>query len=96
MNHAFTSNHLSGSICVNLLDHLELRLDLLPSLPHRENRPPPQRKSLVEANVDVPRVRSDCVQPAVYLTTLLVAPPVAFFCRASFASPPLIGKSADL
>ena len=31
MNHALTSDHLPGSICVHPLDHLELRLDLLPS-----------------------------------------------------------------
>ena len=37
---------------------------------------------MVEANVDVPRVRPGRVQPAVFLTTLLVALLVAFFCRA--------------
>ena len=31
MNYALTSNYSPGSICVHLLDHLELRLDLLPS-----------------------------------------------------------------
>ena len=68
MNHALTSDHLPGSICVHPLDHLELRLDLLPSPPHREDGPPPHREGLVEADVDVPRVRPGRVQPAVSLT----------------------------
>ena len=104
MNHALKSNHLLGSICINPLNHLELRLNLLPSPPHRknkllvyrENRPSRYKKSLVEVNVDVTRVRSGRVQLAIFLTTLLVAPLVAFFCRASFALPLLDGKGADL
>ena len=104
MNHALTSNHPSGSICVNPLDYLELHLELLPSPLyredgpplHRENGPPPYKKGLVEADVDVPRVRSGRVQPAVSLTISLVASPVAFLYRASFALPPPDGKGADL
>ena len=104
MNHALIFNHLSGSIYVNPLDHLELHLDLLPSLPykkdgpllHREGGLPPHKRGLVKADVDVSRVKSGRVQPAVSLTTLLIAPPVAFFCRASFAPPSLDEKGADL
>ena len=96
MNHAFISNYLSGSICINPLNYLELRLDLLPSLPHREDRPSPYRQDLVEADINVSRVKSNCVQLAVSLTTLFVAPSVVFFCRASLAPLPLVEKSADL
>ena len=79
MNHALTSNYLLGSICINSLNHLELRLDLLPSLPHNKDEPLLHRKDLVEANVDVQRVKSRRIQPTVSLTTLLVALPIAFF-----------------
>ena len=36
---------------------------------------------MVETDVDVSKVRPDRVRPAVSLTTLLVAPLVAFLCR---------------
>ena len=69
MNHILTSNHPSGSICVNPLDHLELRLDLLLSplhkedgpLPHRKDGLPLHREGLVKADVDVLKVRSSRV-----------------------------------
>ena len=104
MNYAITSNHPSGSICINLLDHLELRLDLLPSSLHREDEPSPYRKSkppshrggLVEADVDIPRVKFGRVEPAVSFTTSLMAPLVAFFCRVSLALLPPDGKGTDL
>ena len=97
MNHALIFNHRLGSICVNPLNHLELHLDLLSSPPHTENGPPlyrkdgplPHKKALVEADVDVPKVRSGRVQPAVSLTILVMTSPVAFLCRASLASTPL-------
>ena len=104
MNHALAFNHLLGSIYVNPLDYLELCLDHLPSPLHKENGLFPYRKSglllhkkgLIEADVDVSRVRSGCVQPAVSFITLLVDTSVAFFCRASFALSSLDEKSADL
>ena len=65
MNHALTSNHPSGSICVNPLDYLELRLDLLPSPPYKENGFPHIGKA-VKADVDVPSVRPDRVRSAVF------------------------------
>ena len=34
--------------------------------PHNKDRPPLYGKSLVEADVDVPRVRPDRVRPAVF------------------------------
>ena len=79
MNYALTSNHPLGSIYVNLLDHLELRLDLLPSLLHKKDRPLSYReggpllyrRGLVKADVDVPRVRPDRVPPAVFLQLYL-------------------------
>lgn len=36
---------------------------------------------LLEADINVPKIRLDCVQPAVSPITLLVAPLVAFFYR---------------
>ena len=112
MNYTFTSNHLLRSICVNLLDHLELRLDFLPFLSYKENRPPPynksgsllyrkyrplpHRKNLVKADIDIPRVRSSRVQPTVSLTTLLIAPSVAFFYKAFLALLLLDRKDTDL
>ena len=79
MKYVLTSNHLLGSICVNPLDYLKLRLNLLPSLLHRKDRPQPHKEGesspyiedLVEADVDVPKVRPDCVRPAVFLLLYL-------------------------
>ena len=96
MNHVLTSNHLLGSICINLLDHLELCLDLQPFLPHKENRPLSYRKSLVKADIDILKVKSSCVQPAFSLTNLFIAFLIAFFCKISFALLPPDGKSANL
>ena len=50
---------------IHVLDCLELRLDFLPSLPYRENRPLlhkkdrslSYRKDLIEADIDILRVR---------------------------------------
>ena len=104
MKHALTSNYPSRSICVNLLDHLELRLDLLSSLLHRKDKSPPHRKGgppshtrgLVEADVDILKVRFDRVQLAVSLPTSLVTPRVAFYCKTSLVLPLPDKKSADL
>ena len=69
MNYALTSNYPLRFICINSLDHLELRLDFLPSLLHRKDKPllyrenesPLYRKGLVKTNVDILRVRFDRV-----------------------------------
>ena len=104
MNHALIFKHLSRSICINLLNYLELRLDFLPSSLQRKNGPPLyienkpllQRRDLVEVDVDVSKVRFGRVQPAVSLITSLVAPLVDFFYKASLVLLPLDGKGADL
>ena len=94
------------------MDHLELRLDLLlsqlyrkdrpalykkdkPPL-HKEGKPPLYKKGLIEDDIDAPRVRFGRFQPALSLTTLFVASPVAFFSRVSLTLPPLNKKSIDL
>ena len=71
MNHALIFNHLLGSIYVNPLNHLKLRLDLLPSLLYKKNRPLLHKKNLVKAVVDVLRIRLDRVWPAVFLPIYL-------------------------
>ena len=104
INHALTFNYLLGFICVNLLDHLELSLDFLASslykkdrpLLYRESGPLPYKKDLVKTDINIPRVRSGRVQSAVSFTTLLIASPVAFFYKASFALSLPGGKGADL
>ena len=104
MNYALIFNNLLESICVNLLDYLKLYPDFLPSSLHRENRPLPDkedkpllyRKSLIKADVDVLRVRSDRVQLAISLITFFIAPLVAFLCKASLALPLPDKKDADL
>ena len=80
MNYTLTSNHLPGSICIHPLNYLKLHLDFLSSLLNNKNRsllykegkPLLYRKSFVKVNINVLKVRSDCVQPAVSLTTLFV------------------------
>ena len=95
INYALTSNYLLGSIYVNPLDHLKLRLDFLPSPPHRENGPLLNKKDLVKADVDIPRARSDCILPTVFLTTLLMTFLIAFLYRAFLALLALDRKGAD-
>ena len=46
---------------------------------HRKNKPPLYKEGLVKVDVDIPKVRSDHVQPAVFLTILLIASSVVFF-----------------
>ena len=104
MNHALISNHSSRSIYVNPLNYLELRLDFLPSplyrkdglLPYKEAGLLLHKKGLVEAYVDVLKVKSGRVQLVVSLTTLLMPSLMAFFCKTSLT--PLLpdGKSAYL
>ena len=96
MNYALIFNHLLKSICINPLDHLELRLNLLSSLSHREDKPPLYKKSLVKADIDVSRVKSNHIQPAVSLTILLMAPLKTFFYRASFVLQPPDKKGINL
>ena len=104
MNYALTSNHLSRSIHVNLLDYLKLRLNLLlfllykedRLLPHKENGPLAQRRSLVKVDVNIPKVKFDWVQLAVSSTIFHIASSIVFFFRASFTLPPSDEKSADL
>ena len=83
-------------ICINPLDHLELYLNLLTSLSYKENRPLLHREGLVEADIDVSRVKSDHVKSAVSLNNLLVAALIAFFYKASLALLSSVGKGADL
>ena len=96
MNYAFTFNYLSKFICINLLDYLELRLDFLPFLSYRKNGLLSYKKSLVEANIDVLKIKFGRVQSAISFTTLFVAFLMAFLYKAFFALPLLDGKGADL
>ena len=112
MNYTLIFNHLLRSICVNLLNHLELHLNFLPFLPYRKNGPLLYKKGessaykedrlssykngLVKADVDVSRIRFDRDQLAVSLTTLFVVFPVAFFYKTSLVLSPPDKKSADL
>ena len=67
MKYVLISNHPSRSISINLLDYLELRPDFLPSLSYWKNdlwlysngRPLLYKKDLIEADIDMPRVRFD-------------------------------------
>ena len=68
MNHAVKSNHPLESIYVNTLDHLGLSINLLSSLTHREDEPPLHKEGLVEADVNVTRVRPDCVWLAIFFS----------------------------
>ena len=88
MNYTLIFNHLLESICVNLLNYLELCPDFLPSLLYKKN--------LVEADINVPKVRSGRVQLAVSLIPLLMASLVAFFYKTSLALLLLERKGADL
>lgn len=68
MNYAFTSKHLSGSIYVNLLNYLKLYLNFLllecyyilytaMQLCHLHYI----KKSLIKADIDIPKVISNCI-----------------------------------
>ena len=46
----------------------------------------PSTLPLVEANVDVPRVKPDCVQSVIFFTTSLVAPTSVFLVELVFFS----------
>ena len=88
MNHVLRLNYLSESICVNPLDQLELRLDLLPSPPHKEN--------LIKADFDIPRVRSGRVSLAISFIIYLIALLMAFLCKASLIPSSPHKTNADL
>ena len=66
INHTLTSNHLSRSICVNLLNNLEVCLDFLSFSLYKKDGPPSNRKSLVKTDVNILRVRPDHVRPIVF------------------------------
>ena len=96
MNHAFTSNYLSRFIYINLLDYLEFYLDFLLFLLYKKDGLLLHKEDLVEANVDILRIRSSHVQSALFLTILFMAFLVAFFYRAFFTLLLPNGKDAYL